>query len=91
MSKPCKCGSYAINLHRHGRDLTDTESCDVCYWRHRAEAAVDAEREACAQLLYAAAARIVPAEARRSNEIDRHAADVLVRYGDAIRQRAGRG
>jgi hypothetical protein len=48
MSLACKCGSYAINLHRHGRDLTDTESCDVCYWRHRAEAAVEAEREACA-------------------------------------------
>ena len=32
----CKCGSYAINQHLHGRDDTDLDLCDVCYWRKRA-------------------------------------------------------
>jgi Zn-finger protein len=38
--KQCKCGSYAINPHLHGRqpDLF-TYMCDVCYWRHKAETA----------------------------------------------------
>ena len=32
--KQCPCGSYAINLHCHGRDKnTLTHLCDVCYWR----------------------------------------------------------
>lgn len=36
--KPCKrCGSFAINHHRHGRDGSDEDLCDVCYWRKRAE------------------------------------------------------
>ncbi len=41
--KPCtRCSSYAINFHLHGRewDSTDTDLCDVCYWRKRAEAAL---------------------------------------------------
>jgi hypothetical protein len=34
----CKnCGSYAINHHCHGRDGSDPDLCDVCYWRVRAE------------------------------------------------------
>ena len=33
----CKCGSYAINHHCHGRDGSDPDLCDVCYWRKRAE------------------------------------------------------
>ena len=33
----CKCGSYAINHHLHGRDGSDTELCDVCYWRKKYE------------------------------------------------------
>jgi hypothetical protein len=33
----CNCGSFAINLSRHGRDGTDTDLCDVCYWRKRGE------------------------------------------------------
>jgi len=32
----CKCGSFAINPHLHGRDATDLDLCDVCYWRKRA-------------------------------------------------------
>lgn len=41
MSKTCKrCGSYAINHHCHGRDGSDDDLCDVCYWRSRAEAKV---------------------------------------------------
>lgn len=33
---PCKrCGSFAINHNHHGRDGTDAELCDVCYWRNR--------------------------------------------------------
>ncbi len=39
MSQKCvKCGSYAINVNHHGRKPnTDTDLCDVCYWRKRAE------------------------------------------------------
>ena len=33
----CACGSYAINHHHHGRDGSDGDKCDVCYWRSRAE------------------------------------------------------
>ena len=32
----CKCGSYAINPHLYGRDNTDQNLCDICYWRKRA-------------------------------------------------------
>jgi hypothetical protein len=35
--KQCACGSYAINHHSHGRDGSDADLCDVCYWRTRAE------------------------------------------------------
>lgn len=31
------CGSYAINHHLHGRDGSDPDLCDVCYWRERCE------------------------------------------------------
>ena len=38
--KACKrCGSYAINHNCHGRDGSDRDLCDVCYWRKRAEQA----------------------------------------------------
>ena len=37
MMKACKCGSYAINHNCHGRDGSDDDLCDVCYWRKRAE------------------------------------------------------
>jgi hypothetical protein len=30
------CGSYAINHKLHGRDGSDEDLCDVCYWRKRA-------------------------------------------------------
>jgi len=33
----CNCGSYAINPTNHGRDGSDSNLCDVCYWRKRAE------------------------------------------------------
>lgn len=36
MSKCEKCGSYAINHNCHGRDGSDGNLCDVCYWRKRA-------------------------------------------------------
>lgn len=32
----CACGSYAINHGHHGRDGSDRDLCDVCYWRKRA-------------------------------------------------------
>ena len=36
--KKCKrCGSYAINHNLHGRDGSDNDVCDVCYWRKRSE------------------------------------------------------
>ena len=31
-----RCGSYAINHKAHGRDGSDADLCDVCYWRKRA-------------------------------------------------------
>ena len=39
--RQCKCGSFAINPGHHGRDNTDLDLCDVCYWRKRAEAKDD--------------------------------------------------
>lgn len=36
MEKCLKCGSMAINHNLHGRDGTDGDLCDVCYWRKRA-------------------------------------------------------
>ena len=34
----CKqCRSFAINHRLHGRDGSDPDLCDVCYWRKRAE------------------------------------------------------
>ena len=34
----CKnCYSHAINHHCHGRDGSDPDLCDVCYWRTRSE------------------------------------------------------
>ena len=34
----CKrCFSYAINHHAHGRDGSDPDLCDVCFWRKRAD------------------------------------------------------
>lgn len=33
----CKCGSYAINHHLHGRDGSEPDLCDVCYWRKKYE------------------------------------------------------
>lgn len=32
-----KCGSFAINHRLHGRDGSDPDLCDVCFWRKRAE------------------------------------------------------
>ena len=32
-----RCYSYAINHALHGRDGSDGDLCDVCYWRARAE------------------------------------------------------
>lgn len=34
--KCVECGSYAINHQLHGRDGSDLDLCDVCYWRKRA-------------------------------------------------------
>jgi len=34
----CKnCGSCAINHNHYGRDGTDPNLCDACYWRTKAE------------------------------------------------------
>lgn len=51
MNNCIMCGSYAINHHRHGRDRSDPDLCDVCYWRKRAAKAADAGRAACANML----------------------------------------
>lgn len=42
MNKCEQCGSYAINHHCHGRDGSDPDLCDVCYWRKRASDALEA-------------------------------------------------
>ena len=46
MSKPCtRCRNYGINEHHHGRIVgTDSDLCDVCYWRKRAEALMPTKR-----------------------------------------------
>ena len=34
----CKmCDSYAINHNMHGRDGSNPDLCDVCYWRNKYE------------------------------------------------------
>lgn len=38
MAQCKRCGSMAINPKSHGRDDTDLDLCDVCFWRKRAEA-----------------------------------------------------
>ena len=45
-----KCGSYAINHHLHGRDGSDANLCDVCYWRKRAESAMINTAMRCAKI-----------------------------------------
>ena len=42
MNQCIRCRSYAINHHSHGRDGSDKDLCDVCYWRKRAEAVLSA-------------------------------------------------
>lgn len=36
MNQCNQCRSYAINLNQNGRDDTDPDLCDACYWRRRA-------------------------------------------------------
>ena len=43
MRKCKECGSYAINHCSHGRDGSDVDLCDVCYWRKRATSIQQAE------------------------------------------------
>ena len=35
MSQCIVCGSFAINHKHHGRDGSDPDLCDVCFWRKR--------------------------------------------------------
>ena len=37
MNQCRECRSYAINPGTRGRDESDLDLCDVCYWRTRAE------------------------------------------------------
>lgn len=38
----CKnCGSHAINHHLNGRDGSDPDLCDVCFWRRKATRALN--------------------------------------------------
>ena len=58
----CKeCGSFAVNHHLHGRDGSDGDLCDVCYWRKRAQAPT-AEPHQPAEWLLELANRIDPDE-----------------------------
>lgn len=45
MGKCIRCGSHAINHGLHGRDGSDPDLCDVCYWRKRAESCADVKPE----------------------------------------------
>lgn len=41
----CKiCSSYAINHGHHGRDGTEPNLCDVCYWREKAKRLLEREK-----------------------------------------------
>lgn len=47
----CKrCSSHAINHKSHGRDGSDGDLCDVCYWRKRAEQGTTTILELCTLL-----------------------------------------
>lgn len=35
MKKCSVCGSHAINHNAHGRDGSEGELCDVCFWRKK--------------------------------------------------------
>lgn len=37
MDKCKQCGSFAINHNCHGRDGSEPQLCDVCYWRNKAD------------------------------------------------------
>lgn len=37
MNKCKGCGSFAINHHCHGRDGSEPDLCDVCYWRNKVD------------------------------------------------------
>ena len=41
MSQCSVCGSYAINHRHHGRDGSDPDLCDVCFWRKRSHPAYE--------------------------------------------------
>ena len=75
MNKCYRCGSYAINHHAHGRDGSEPELCDVCYWRKRAEA----QRESDAQLILRTDLKLCPEEYKG------FVANALKVYADAIR------
>lgn len=44
-----RCGSWAINHNAHGRDGSDADLCDVCYWRKRAEENISAKESKMAE------------------------------------------
>jgi hypothetical protein len=48
------CGSWAINHHAHGRDGSDPDLCDVCYWRTRYDKLKGAARQTLAENLHLA-------------------------------------
>lgn len=71
----CKCGSFAINEHAHGRIKgKHSDLCDVCYWREEAK---QARREGWEQ-----AARECAEIADQYKIIDNDDTEIL--YGKAI-------
>ena len=76
----CNCGSYAINPHLHGRDETDKDLCDVCYWRKRAG---DAYRQG--MIRAAEVAANYPAEGRENGTLIYDRDGYRIRVADAIR------
>ena len=57
-----RCYSYAINHAQHGRDGSDGDLCDVCYWRARAEYPAAAARVPLTDEQIVAALRLCDAE-----------------------------
>lgn len=53
MDNCIRCKSFAINHQSHGRDGSDPDLCDVCYWRKRAHEKTNHDKDVTASPLKA--------------------------------------
>lgn len=92
MKKCNRCGSYAVNPGRSGRDeSSDLDLCDVCYWRKRAEQAAEIEREACAKVCDEISSDYCTRELRRFAELRTDAEIGAGKCAAEIRARGAKG